>query len=199
MSKNDGIQIKTLTGPALQPLLPALARLRIQVFRDWPYLYDGDDAYETAYLRRYAQSPGAAIVVAFDGSEPVGASTCLPMAHETDDITRPFRDRGMDISSICYFGESVLLPAWRGRGIGVAFFAAREAHARQLGAKTTAFCAVQRDAADPRRPADAQDLQQFWTNRGYRCHFDIYCVMNWREYTNTAEIAHKLLFWIKNL
>eukprot|EP01031_Cornospumella_fuschlensis_P048144 gene48144-58971_t len=31
-------------------VLPALARLRITVFRDFPYLYDGDPAYEAAYL-----------------------------------------------------------------------------------------------------------------------------------------------------
>ena len=45
------LRFATLTGPALTPLLPALGRLRIEVFAEWPYLYDGDEAQERAQLR----------------------------------------------------------------------------------------------------------------------------------------------------
>jgi hypothetical protein len=37
---------------------------------------------------------------------------------------------GMDVGRVFYFGESMLLPRCRGRGIGHAFFGHREAHAR---------------------------------------------------------------------
>jgi len=40
MSKD--IRIKRYSGAALQQYIPELARLRIEVFRDFPYLYDGD-------------------------------------------------------------------------------------------------------------------------------------------------------------
>ena len=73
------LRLETLTGDAILPHLPALARLRIAVFRDWPYLYDGDEGYERDYLATYARAPGAAVVIAFAGAEPVGASTCLPL------------------------------------------------------------------------------------------------------------------------
>ena len=45
------VRIETLQGRAL---LPVPARLRITVFRDFPYLYEGDDAYEAGHLRRPA-------------------------------------------------------------------------------------------------------------------------------------------------
>ena len=44
MSKN--IRIERWSGAALEQYIPDLARLRIEVFRDFPYLYDGDYDYE---------------------------------------------------------------------------------------------------------------------------------------------------------
>ncbi|MFP5511018.1 MAG: GNAT family N-acetyltransferase, partial [Alphaproteobacteria bacterium] len=40
------IRVAALTGAGLEAALDDVARLRIAVFRDWPYLYDGDLAYE---------------------------------------------------------------------------------------------------------------------------------------------------------
>ena len=39
------LRIERLSGDALLQYLPELARLRITVFRAFPYLYDGDMAY----------------------------------------------------------------------------------------------------------------------------------------------------------
>ncbi|HTW28573.1 MAG TPA: GNAT family N-acetyltransferase [Acetobacteraceae bacterium] len=194
------VRIETVRGAALLPLLPALGRLRTDVFRDYPYLYDGDPAYETTYLRTYADSPGAAVIVAFAGDEPVGASTCIPLAHETDNVTAPFRARGWDPARFFYFGESVLRRAWRGRGIGVAFFAGREAHARAASTCDFAcFCAVQRPADHPARPADHVPLDAFWRKRGYTPYPDLVCTMSWREVGAMAETTKPLAFWIGSL
>lgn len=193
------LRIETLTGPALVPLLPALARLRIAVFREWPYLYEGDDAYEAHYLHRYAASPLGAIVVAWDGAQPVGASTCLPLEVEPPEVTAPFRARTIPPERVMYFGESVLLAPWRGRGAGVAFFAHRERHARAVGRRLAAFCAVVRDPADARRPADAQDLVPFWRRRGYVPRPDMTCRMSWREVSSAWQTTQTLSFWTKTL
>jgi hypothetical protein len=40
------IRIERWSGSALQQYITELARLRIEVFRDFPYLYDGDYGYE---------------------------------------------------------------------------------------------------------------------------------------------------------
>ena len=73
------VVVRVLTGDALADALPDVARLRIDVFRDWPYLYDGDADYERDYLRAY-QSPGAVVVAAMDGDRIVGAATGAPPA-----------------------------------------------------------------------------------------------------------------------
>lgn len=194
------LRVAPLTGEALRAALPQLAALRIRVFRDWPYLYDGSEDYERRYLATYAASSGSVIVGAFDGERAVGAATALPLAHETDNVTAPFRARGLDPERIFYFGESVLLPEYRGRGIGVAFFAEREKHARGLGGFTHAcFCAVQRAADDPRRPAGHVPLDDFWRRRGYAPVPGLTCRIAWRETGEPAESAKTMRFWMRAL
>ncbi len=190
-------RVETLTGAAITPHLPALARLRIIVFRDWPYLYDGDAAYEENYLQIYTASPRAAIVLAFDGDQIIGASTCLPLADETENIRAPFAENA---SNIFYFGESVLLKAYRGHGLGVKFFESREAHASSFGTyKTAAFCAVQRPEHHPLRPPNFVPLDEFWTNRGYTKQPNLQCKMSWQDLNESAETEKTLTFWTKDL
>ncbi len=190
------LQIITLTGEALAPHLPALARLRAAVFAQWPYLYEAAEGAEARYLQSYAASPGAAIALALAGDTTIGAATCQPMAEASTAV----RAAGLDPATHCYFGESVLLPEYRGRGLGVAFFAAREAHARALGLANAAFCAVVRNANDPRRPASYTPLDAFWRKRGYTPRPEISAIMQWAEPGDTGrETPHSLSFWTKAL
>src|SRR5690606_14929829 len=129
--------------------------LRMRVFHEWPYLYEGDLAYEEAYLQTYIAAPDSVIVLALHEDNVVGASTGIPLQYETDEVKAPFIRQGYDIDSIFYCGESVLLPEYRGQGAGVAFFEHREAHARAIGEfKYSCFCGVQRPEDHPQRPAD---------------------------------------------
>jgi GNAT superfamily N-acetyltransferase len=193
------LRFETLAGAALHPLLPDLARLRIAVFRDWPYLYEGDEAYERTYLRAYADAPGAAVVICRDGERVVGAATCEPMTQGHAPVRAVFEAAGLDPAGFCYFGESVLLAPYRGRGAGVRFFAEREAHARALGLRFAAFCGVVRDPADPRRPAGHVPLDDFWRNRGYTPRPDLAVTFDWTEVGASAETPHRLTFWMKAL
>jgi len=194
------LTFETLSGAALTARLDALAGLRIRVFREWPYLYDGDATYEARYLASYAQSPGALVVAASTAQgEAVGMATCQPGIEASEKLRAAWANAGLDAATLCYFGESVLLPAYRGQGAGVRFFAEREAHARRLGLSIAAFCAVVRNENDPRRPRDDTPLDGFWRNRGYEPRPDISTVMSWREVDDTRETPHVLSFWIKQL
>jgi len=195
----EPLRIQTLTGAALTAALPDLAALRIAVFRDWPYLYDGDHAYERRYMRAYADSADALVVGAFDGDALVGAATAAPMEDHAAEFAAPFAARGMALGDILYCGESVLLPAYRGRGAGHAFFDAREAHGRALGRRLSAFCGVVRDADDPRRPVDARDLGPFWRRRGYAPVEGLTASFAWREIGEAAERDHVMQFWTRRL
>ena len=192
------VTLTRLSGDELDERLTELARLRIRVFRDYPYLYEGDLDYERRYLDTYRRSSGSVIVLASDGERIVGASTAVPMAHETDETKAPFVATGHDVERIFYLGESVLLPEYRGRGIGVAFFEQREAHARETGNFSLyCFCAVQRAADHPARPPEHRPLDDFWRRRGYERRPELTTRYAWKEIGEEHESPKPMTFWTK--
>ena len=193
------IVLEDFSGPGFAPHSDALAALRIEVFRDWPYLYDGDAAYEADYLRAYTDSPNAVIVAAWDGSRLVGAATGAPMEDHAEAFGAPLEQAGFDLRDVFYCGESVLLPAYRGQGIGHAFFDRREAAARRLGRRYACFCAVIRPDTHPARPAAHRTLDPFWRKRGYVPHEDITASFAWRDVGDTAETEKSMRVWLRRL
>jgi len=191
------LHLENFSGTQLAPHLDALGALRIAVFRDYPYLYDGTLEYERAYLQTYLDSPDSLVVLVFDEGRVVGATTCLPMAQEGPEFQTPFLRAGYDVGRICYFGESILLPAYRGRGIGKRFFQRREEHAQRLGAAVTTFCAVDRPGDHPLRPPDYRPLDDFWTSLGYRKRPDLHTEFVWKETGEAEESAKRLTFWLR--
>lgn len=193
------ITVSTVTGADILPFIPDAARLRISVFREFPYLYDGSLESEQKYLRTYSDSAGSVFVVARDGERVVGVSTGMPLAQETEEVRRPFREAGIPPEEVFYFGESVLEPAYRGQGIGVQFMQAREAHAHSLsGIKHAAFCAVERAADHPLRPPGFVPLDEFWKHRGF-AKTDLRTEFAWKEISEAAESPKTMTFWMKEL
>jgi len=192
-------RIEVATGRAATAHLPDVAALRIAVFREWPYLYAGDYDYEHRYLHAYAASPHSVFLLALAGGRVVGASTGLPLADDAAEFQAPFLARGIAPERVFYFGESVLLPEYRGRGVGHAFFDHREAHARALGGfALTAFAAVDREPDDPRRPPAHRGNEDFWTGRGYARQPGMTMQLDWDE-VGAGACSHALTFWTRPL
>ena len=191
--------LQDFSGPDFAPHVDALAALRIEVFSDWPYLYDGDTAYEAEYLRAYTESPDAIIVAAWDGGRLVGAATGAPMEDHAEDFGAPLEGAEFDLADVFYFGESVLLPAYRGQGIGHAFFDHREAAARRLRRRYACFCAVIRPDTHPARPSDYRPLDTFWRKRGYTPRDDITASFGWRDVGETVETEKPMRMWLRRL
>jgi GNAT superfamily N-acetyltransferase len=191
--------IERVTGAAIAPYLDDLAQLRIDVFREFPYLYEGSLDYEARYLHHYAHSERSIVVVARAGARIVGASTALPAPEHQDDVGPALQRAGLDPCVVYYFGESVLRAEFRSRGIGHAFFDQREARARELGFKTAAFCAVERPAQHPKKPAGYRPHDVFWNKRGYTRQAQLRAEFSWRDVDETAETPKPMVFWLKPL
>ena len=199
---SESLTIRRLTGsdPELRAFLPDLARLRIEVFRDFPYLYDGTVEYEEKYLETYTECPESIVVLVLDGDKAVGATTGLPMDAETEEFRKPFVEAGHDPARIFYCAESVLLPAYRGRGVYPKFFAEREGHARALGRfDLCTFCCVQRPEDHPLRPADYVPLDRIWSKFGYVKHPELTTTYDWKDVDTAEETAKPMVFWLKSL
>jgi len=193
------IEVRALRGAALEAALDHVAVLRIAVFRDWPYLYDGTLDYERAYLATYRDNPGALLVGAFDGDRLVGASTSTLMEDHAAEFAAPFAARGMVLETILYGAESVLLPEFRGIGLGHKFIDLREDHARAMGRSHVAFCSVQRPADHPAKPANARTNDAFWRGRGYEPLPGVVAEFAWKDLGDAAETVKPLQFWMRQL
>lgn len=197
---SDSLHLRRCSGAAINAWLPELARLRIQVFREFPYLYDGSAAYEEKYLKTYVDAPDSVMVLVRDGERVVGASSGLPLVAETSNVIEPFLAHGYDPQRIFYYGESVLLPEYRGRGLGKRFFEEREAHVRELGRfDLVCFCAVDRPADHPRRPADYASLDALWNRQGFARHPELHTTFSWQDLDEDKESPKPMVFWLKKL
>lgn len=179
-------------------LIPDIARLRIEVFRDFPYIYDGSLDYEVKYLRRYIQASDAVFAGAFSRDQLVGVATALPLLQEEEFVRSTFRKTSFNLEDIFYFGESVLKPEFRGQGIGHQFFDLREKAAQKYRAKFTAFCAVNRPEDHPLKPTHYRPLDPFWQSRGYQKMNDLTGHFEWKDLGAACETKKEMIYWMRS-
>ncbi|AXJ00369.1 hypothetical protein CYPRO_1104 [Cyclonatronum proteinivorum] len=184
-------------GADIAQYIPVLAWLRITVFHEFPYLYDGSDEYEREYLKTYLRSNESLFVLAKDHNKVIGAASGMPLKLETDEVQAPFLAKGINPEEVFYFGESVLLKQYRGLGIGKVFIREREKHALSLGYRFTAFCGVQRPDNHPRKPAGYRNLHSFWEMMGYRMQPDMRTTFSWQDLDENTSSAKEMMFWMK--
>lgn len=187
-------------GGAIRTVFEPLAQLRMRVFRDFPYLYDGTLEYEKEYLNTYAASEKALLFAVFEDDQMVGATTCIPLTDETEEVQAPFLAAGIPLSDVFYFGESILLPGFRGLGLGHRFFDEREAHAAKFGTyRLTSFCAVDRLPDHPLRPSDYRPLDNFWVKRGYHKDTSLATQFSWPDLGEQDSTPKTMIYWTRLL
>ncbi len=195
----QGLTISRLKGKQIHPYIDNLAELRIEIFKEYPYLYEGNFDYERNYLKTYTASDEAILILVQDVQKVVGASTAIPLMFETTECQKPFEENGFNLSEVFYFGESVLLSSYRNKGVYRHFFQEREACARAYGSKIAAFCAVERDPQDTRRPTDYIPLNDVWEYFGYQKHTNLCAYYEWLEINHVKSTSKPMIFWTKHL
>jgi GNAT superfamily N-acetyltransferase len=194
------IHVRSFTGAGLKPYLHSVAKLRTEVFREYPYFEEPDLDRETKYLRRLSSCKESIGVLIFDNTTLVGASLGHPLAIEEASLHRPFKEQNLEIESYFFFGDSSLLKAYRGRGIGHHFFDARESHvAHYKKFKHICFCVPDCLELDPQRPKDFIPLHDFWRKRGYTQHTEMKCTPYWKGVGEAHSTEKQMNFWIKEI
>ncbi len=194
------IGLREFAGSEVGPWLADVARLRMRVFGEYPHLYEGSLEHERDYVETCARSAHSLSVLAFDRVRVVGASTAVPLVDEIDAFRKPFDEQGIDPHAVFYFGESVLLRDYRGRGIGSCFFDSRKARAHALARlRWTACCSVVRADNDPRRPPQHDGNETLSRRRGHAPRADLHAQLAWQEHGHPVPIMHRLAFWRRPL
>lgn len=193
------LSIRVLTGAALHAVLDDVARLRVSVFREFPYLRDAAFDSERGSLGTYEHNDDAVLVGAFDEDRIVGAATGAPMEDHAEAFGDAMERAAIPIARAFYLAESVLLPGYRGRGVGHRFFDLREAHARGLGRAWTVFSAAHRPDDHPLRPPDHRALSPFWRARGYAPLPGIVARARWKDVDEDTPSTKTLQVWARAL
>ncbi len=187
-------------GNELEPYIHQLGALRIEVFREFPYLYDGNIEYEENYLSTYLNSEESITVLILNNGEVIGASTGLPLSDETEEFKNPFHEKGFDTDTIFYCGESILKKPYRGRGIYSVFMKEREDYARKLGRfNSICFCAVKRPVNHHLKPKNYYPLDEVWKNYGYQKKPELRTTYFWKDINEKEESAKMMEYWMKPL
>lgn len=191
------LEVLRLNGEEARAYVNELAQLRLKVFWDFPYLYEGTHEYEVKYLESYFKAQNSFILIVKDGDKVVGATTGIWAQEEEEAFKKPFLMHGLDPALIFYFGESVLLKEYRGQGLGKLFFEEREKFARSLGQiELLAFCAVVRDEA---RPKDYRPLDEFWKSQGFEAESGLSTQYAWPDRGQTENTEKTMQYWLKKL
>jgi GNAT superfamily N-acetyltransferase len=186
-----------LTGSAVADSLADLASLRIEIFQEFPYLYDGRREDELRYLKLYAEAPEAFVITVTDSGKVVGAATGIPLRHEHQGLIVPFAGSVYPVDEIYYVGELLLCPAYRNQGLGLRLVTQVEAQVRSLGTYRYLTCAtVMRPDDHPLRPTQYLPIDRFLARTGFRSLPGMTTEFNWRE-TDGVTRTHPMKFWIK--
>jgi len=194
------IHIRSFSGAGIKPYIHSIAKLRSEVLRDYPYFEEPDLNYNTQYLKWISSCKEAIAVLIFDNTTLVGVSLGVPFSLEQHHLQLPFKEKDLDTSSYYFFGESILLKPYRGRGIGHHFFDAREAHVAHLpNFKHICFCVPMQLESCEGRPSDFVPLHDFWRKRGYMHHPEMQVNILRKRMEGGHLQENKMTFWIKDL
>jgi GNAT superfamily N-acetyltransferase len=197
----DSLRVECLHGADILPHIEAISRLRLEIFHDFPYLYNQSVELEQKYLSIiYANAEDSIAVLAFDGKELVGASLARALVHpwKTDGAEAIFSAQSYSAEKVYYLSDSVLRPAYRGQGLGVRFFKEREQYALSLNKfDYFCFCSVLRPEDHPLRPASYQPLAGFWHKRGYAPKEALQVKFSWQDVGSEAISEKTMQYWLK--
>lgn len=184
-----------LSGERVLGYLDQLAGLRLSIFQEYPYLYDGRLEDERRYLGGYADH--GQVLLAVDSGRVVGAITGMPLVEESELLVEPFRAAGLAPERGYYIGELLFLQRWRHRGWGSRLLARLEELIRLQGDYSyCCFVTVIRPPDHPLQPVGFVPIESFCQHQGYRRLNNTMAQLAWREVD--GQVSNKrLACWYK--
>ena len=126
------ITFHLLTGSSVSECLDDLASLRINIFRGYPYLYDGILDDELKYLRLYMETADAFVISVRNADTMIGAATGMPLKFEHESLTYPFASTSYSDDETYYVGEVLFYQNYQNQGLGLRLLEQVEEHVRSL-------------------------------------------------------------------
>lgn len=189
----ENIKYEILQGEKIQSRLSEIIILCDTIYRQYPYLYNGDDAGYTEYVRSYSASPNSVVILAFANDEAIGIAMGMPMKETREYYTAPFTAHYMDVNDIFYLGEFGIKPEHHQLGISFDMYRQFEEIVRATQKfSTIAFWEIL-------NPMKCEELHQAYRATGFSYHPELSFELWWQNIGETNESAHLAQYWIKSL
>jgi len=189
--------MQIVRGSDIGRYIERLGEFRIEIFSEYPYLYDGELEYERSYLSRYTRSPDSLLIVMEDDQGIIGACTGIPLKYEDEEFKKPFSER--NIEEYYYIGEIMLRNDSRGRGLGSALLSEALRAIDTQKYKKVFLCAVDRGENHPLRPKSYFPPDTLWKKFGFDMETDKVIFYHWKDIGEDHSTEKPMKVWVKNL
>lgn len=202
--KHTNVRFAIVTQPALQAHMNNWMLMSLEVYREYPYLYDGTVESETDYFEFYARNAHAIMLVAKDDTTdtPVGYAVGIPLSDETPKKQHPFIATGRDPREYLLIVEFLVAPAFRHHGIARTMYTLFEEHIiSQLPQYRyiTAFGIERDNNPNWYTPQSHDPLYALERHCGWQRHGELTFLATWQDVGTAEPVTKKLVFWIKSL
>lgn len=202
-SENDSYIIRIHTKEDLQEVFPFVAHCRINVFREYPYLYEGNFGEEMNDLEHCAQFMHNAVAIAYYKSIPVGFLYGMPFVEFAPHFESPvidlFKDNNLIPETCYYFADIIILPEHRGNNLSKKLFSALEHYAQKQGYCSASFITESHDI-HPLKPINYKSLDPLWNSLHYK-KTGLVSYGSWQTHQPDGSISrqrHSADIWLKN-
>ncbi len=160
-----------------QEEIAQLAQMRLDYFREYPYLYDGTLEYEKNYLGEYKEKAvDGYLVQAFDEKDGekmlVGILTGCGFCSDIEiirDGAKLFAENNISTQDRYYLGEAIIIPEYQGRKILPHMLWELGKQVIKLNKYSSlCFLTVIREENDSRKPEGYKSTDTLWEKLG--CH-----------------------------
>ncbi|MFA8450044.1 MAG: GNAT family N-acetyltransferase [Bacteroidales bacterium] len=182
----------------IKEVIPFLSKLRIKIFKEYPYLYDGDLEYEKEYLNTYANSKNAFVISLSLNNRIIGACTAIPLLEEVDEFKTPLTKENYKIEELFYIGEIILEKEFRNCGKGKELMQTAITYIKNNYPKykKIIICTVNRDNNSYPIPNEYKDLKYLWEKFNFKKLERPIAYFSWKEINETEESLKPMNFWI---
>lgn len=182
-------------GTEIKNYIETLGRFRIEIFREHPYLYEGDLEYERKYLSRYSGNPDSLLIMLFDDNGLVGACTGVPLLEESREFKSLFAVEALH--EIYYIGEVMVRADCRGKGVGTKLLATALSAIGPEKYKTICLATVDRGENHSPRPKQYTPPDSLWHKFGFEKHENLVVPFAWKDIGDELETEKPMVAWIR--
>ena len=190
------MEIEIFGGEKIKDVIDELGNFRITIFKEYPYLYDGNLDYERKYLSRYGNISDSILLLVRNKEGILGAATGIPLINDEPEFTEPFKDKNLD--EIFYIGELMIRKDNRSKGIGTLLLKNMLDLIDKNQFKTVCLYTVYRGNNHPLKPDFYQSPDSLWRKFGFEKHSSYIVYFSWRDLGNVVETEKPMNVWIKD-